>query len=248
MADSLIKWRKSDYIKLGKAISSFNKKIRELEVDELKYLPPMKDYKEIKQQILSRKELNRIINSLRRFNIEGAEASINLPSGEEISKWEYKEIRLARNRAIKMLEQEKNKVELGEKFIGMGDERLSYINATIKNLNNLENYKGSSFRSTVSRINILGSKDYFLKVAEQYRENFMNALEEMSTFDNYDILINKLSSIKNPITFYEYISQNEILKDLFLYYKDKATSQTYGGFASNQDAFNTALEQLGIMK
>ena len=75
----------------------------------------------------------------------------------------------------------------------------------------------------------------------------MNALEEMSTYDNFDKLINKLKSIKNPIGFYEYVSQNEILKDLFLYYNDKAEAQTYGGFASNQDAFNTALEQLGIM-
>lgn len=247
MADSLIRWKRSDYVKLGKAISSFNKKIRELEVDEAKYLPSMKDYKEIKNEILSRKELNRIVNSLRKFSNEGMDKKIKLSSGQELTKWEYQETKYARNRAIRRLELEKEKVEKGEKFPGMGDERISYINASIRNMKNLENYSGISFRNTISRIEMLGSKDYELKVATQYRENFMNALEEMSTFENYDSLINKLNSIKNPIKFYEYISQNEILKDLFLYYKDKATSQTYGGFASNQDAFNTALEQLGII-
>lgn len=247
MADSLIRWKRSDYVKLGKAVSSFNKRIRELEVDEAKYLPTLKDYKELKNEILSRKELNRIVNSLRRFSNEGMDKKIKLPSGEELTKWEYQETKFARNRAIRRLELEKEKVEQGEKFLGMGDERVSYINATIRVIKGLETYSGTSFRNTVSTIQKLGSKDYELKVASQFRENFMNSLEEMSTYDNYDKLLNKLNSIKNPIKFYEFISQNEILKDLFLYYKDKAEAQTYGGFASNQDAFNTALEQLGIM-
>lgn len=247
MADSLIRWKRSDYVKLGKAVSSFNKKIRELEVDEAKYLPELKDYKELKNEILSRKELNRIINSLRRFSIEGMDKKITIPSGEELTKWEYQELKYARNRAIRRLELEKEQIEEGNKFIGMGDERISYINAAINNIKSLEQYRGSSFKNISARINILGSKDYNLKQAKLYKENFLNALEEMSTYDNFDKLINKLKSIKNPISFYEYVSQNEILQDLFLYYKDKAEAQTYGGFASNQDAFDTALEQLGIM-
>jgi hypothetical protein len=69
----------------------------------------------------------------------------------------------------------------------------------------------------------------------------------MASYDNYDKLINKLNQIKNPIKFYEYVNQSTTIKDLMEYYRDKATSQTYGGFASNQDAFNHGLEELGIL-
>ena len=248
MADNLIRWKRGDYVKLSKAVASFNRKVNQLEVDERKYLPDLKDYKELRDTIKSRKELNRIVKSLRNFNIEGAEAVVSLPSGQNLTKWEYHEIKLARNRAIRSLEVEKAHVLEGNKWVGMGDERVDMINATIKNMQNIENYKGYSFSSELTLIQKLGSYDRDLNKAEQFRLNFMNSLEELSTYDNYDILKEKLESIKNPIQFYDYVSDSEVLSDLFLYYKDKATAQTYGGFASNQDAFNYALEELGLME
>ena len=247
MADNLIRWKRGDYVKLGKAVASFNRKINQLDVDEAKYLPDLKDYKELKQNIKSRKELNRIVKSLRRFNIEGAEALVELPSGQLVSKWEYREIKLSRNRALKRLEQEKINIESGKKWVGMGDERLDQIESTINSIKNLENVPSYLFELKLDRIQKLGSYDYELKKAEQYRDNYLSALEEMSTYDNYEILRSKLESIENPIQFYNYIQQSQTLKDLLLYYKDKATAQTYGGFASNQDAFNYALEELGLL-
>ena len=68
----------------------------------------------------------------------------------------------------------------------------------------------------------------------------------MSGYKNYKLLKEKLEGIENPIQFYNYVKQSDIISDLFLFYKDKATAQTYGGFVDNQEAFNTALEQLGI--
>ena len=65
MAQHLIRWRKGDYIRLGQAVSQFNKKIVELEKDELKteYLPDLRDYKDLKEHITTRNELNRVINN-----------------------------------------------------------------------------------------------------------------------------------------------------------------------------------------
>ena len=75
----------------------------------------------------------------------------------------------------------------------------------------------------------------------------MNSLEQMSSFKNYKLLRDKLESIENPIQFYNYVRQSDIISDLFLYYKEKATAQTYGGFVDNQEAFDTGIfEQLGI--
>ena len=247
MADSLIRWKRGDYVKLSKAVASFNRKVNELDVNEAKYLPNLKDYKELKETIKSRKELNRIIRSLRNFNVEGAETRVELPSGKELTKWEYHEIKLARNRAIRTLESEKASITLGMKWKGMGDERIDQINATIRHMQKIETSSKGSFGGIAGIIMKLGSFDRRLNEAEQFRINFMNALEELSTYDNYEVLKDKLESIRNPEQFYEYVRNSEVLSDLFLYYKDKATAQTYGGFASNQDAFNYALEELGLM-
>lgn len=73
MAQSRIRWTRSDYARLGRAISDFNKKIKELETEENKlYLPESRNYKLEKKDIQTRAELNRVINSLKRFSNEGA--------------------------------------------------------------------------------------------------------------------------------------------------------------------------------
>lgn len=69
-----IKWKQSDYLQLGKAVARFNKKINELNKEERKlYLPETITYEQTKADIQSRKQLNNVINSLRRFTKEGAE-------------------------------------------------------------------------------------------------------------------------------------------------------------------------------
>lgn len=73
MAQSQIRWKRGDYIKLGRAVSDFNKRINELQQEENKlYLPTPLNYKNVKQDITTRQELNRMINSLRRFQAEDA--------------------------------------------------------------------------------------------------------------------------------------------------------------------------------
>lgn len=247
MAESLIKWKRGDYVRLSKAVAKFNKKISSLQPSELSYLPSMRDYKDLKEEIKSRKELDRIVNALRRFDVTGAEVKVTLPSGQELTKWEYKELKLARNRATRMREKQAEEVLSGAKFQGMGSEKISQYRMSIDYMNRLETMRGYNFKQAAELIEYIGSKDYALKRAEQYRDNFMKALEEMSNYDFYDKLKAKLDSVKNPQKFYELISQSEILKDLFKFYKDKATAQTYGGFASNQDAFNRALVDLSVM-
>lgn len=93
---SKIKWQQKDYLSLGRAVSNFNKKINELNKEEKKlYLPELKNYKDIKENIQTRQELNRVINSLKRFSKEGAEELYTTKAGEQITKWERQELRKA---------------------------------------------------------------------------------------------------------------------------------------------------------
>ena len=86
---SQIKWKRTDYMKLGKAVARFNRKLESLSG---RNLPKIKSYEEIKGEITTRKELNRVINSLNRFMREGSEEIVLLPSGEKVTKWEKREI------------------------------------------------------------------------------------------------------------------------------------------------------------
>ena len=244
--DSLIRWKRSDYMKLSKAVSRFNKIINELEVDEKEYLPELKDYKEIRDKITSRKELNRIINSLKRATEENLLTKRIYESGEVISKWEFQEVNKARNRAFRNLEKERQGILAGRPSIGMGDERLSEIHAMEQSFIDLEERKGADLKRLKERIFSVGRSDYALAKNKLFRDNFYKALEGISNFQNYDVLKKELDKIKNPTKFYDYVSKSPVLMDLFLWYKE-SDSLFYGGFNDNQDAFDSTLMfHLGI--
>lgn len=238
--ESLIRWKKGDYIKLGRAVSRFNKIINELDVDEREYLPELKEYRELKDHITSRRELNRVIKSLNRVNAENLLNTKVLESGETLSKWEWQEINKARKRAFQNLEKERAGILSNRESIGMGDERLSEIQAIENSFVTLEYRSGSDLKKVISRIMHVGRSDYGLAKDVQFRENFYKALEGISNFQNYDKLKRELDKIKNPTKFYEYVKQSPILMDLFLWYKE-ADSLYYGAFTDNEEAFDSTL-------
>lgn len=242
---NLIRWTRSDYAKLSSAVSSFNKKVNELEnmVEDDSYLPDTKEYKELKEKIVSRRELNRVIKSLKQFN-QQTSMRITTSGGQDLTKWEYTQLKRAQRRALNNLAKEEGQIVLGRQSIGMGDERLQEIEATRKSINKLEETKGSEFQRVASRIESVGRTDYKLARDKTFKDNFMKAMKELKNYDNYDQFMKELSKIKNPTKFYEYINQNStIMSDLFKWYKDDNGTIIYGGFASNQEAFNTALEK-----
>lgn len=244
--ESLIRWKRSDYMKLSKAVSRFNKIINELEVEEKDYLPELKDYMEVKSKITSRKELNRVINSLKRATEENLLTKRIYESGEVISKWEFQEVNKARNRAFRNLERERENILSSRQSIGMGDERLSEIHAIEQSFIDLEERKGANLKRLKERIFSVGRSDYALSKDKLFRDNFYKALEGISNFQNYELLKKELDKIKNPTKFYEYVSKSPVLMDLFLWYKE-SDSLFYGGFNNNQEAFDSTLMfHLGI--
>lgn len=250
MADNLIRWKRGDYVKLSKAINKFNKQVNELAKEGYNYLPEVKNYQSIKSDILTRKELNRLVNSLKKFSIETAK-KVELNSGLEMTEWEYKEIKLARNRARRFLEtrlEEQEKLNPYAKY-GLDTKEIETTKATIQSLSKLETQQGKfEVNRLIDRIKSLGRYDANMRRAKRYRDNYMKALEQMSNYKNYDLLKNKLDSIKNPEQFYEYVSQSTTLNDLFNYYEASPEAQTYGGYDNNQAAFNKGLNELGLFE
>ena len=241
MADSRINWKRGDFIKLGQAVSNFNKKINRLNAEENKlYLPETINYKEAKENITTRKELNRLINSLRRFQKQGAEDLYKTQAGEEISKWERRELGIQSRIAQTRLKAELKKLnvpqENGFSRVQMGSIRAREIEAQIKNLKQIETKAGYEFNMLKRRIASQGASDYTMKKAIVFRENYLNEMKKYSHFDNYDKLMNKLQSLTNPISFFNFVSQNELAGDI-TYQSD----ETY-----TQEAFNSFVQDFGI--
>lgn len=238
--DSLIRWKKGDYIKLGQAVSRFNKIINELEVDERKYLPDLKEYSVLKEHITTRKELNRVLNSLKKVTAESLLEKKVFESGEEISKWEWKEVNKAKSRALKNLQREKETILSSRPSIGMGDERLSEIRAIENSILTLPYRTGSDLKKLIARIQSVGRTDYKFAKDKLFMDNFYKALKGISNFQNYEKLKKELDKIKNPTKFYEFVSKSPTLMDLFLWYKEPDVL-FYGAFESNQEAFDSSL-------
>ena len=108
-------------------------------------------------------------------------------------------------------------------------------------------YQCYEFKRVLNLLKNSSTSDRQLRKATIWRENLYNNLETLSTYDNYEILKEKMDSFENPIKLWEFISQSETLEDFFLWYKDKATSNTIAGFDSNQEAFDNALTKLGLL-
>lgn len=250
MAQNLIKWTRSDYAKLSSAVRQFNKEKSKLEKIEkdASYLPDTKLYQDLKERIVSRRELNRVIKSLKRFSQERNQEMITTPAGEEITRWEFKEINLAKRRAIRNLTIEKIKLEMSRESIGMGDKRIREIDSTIESFGKLETKKGSDFERLKNRILTEGTSDRELYKAKIFQENFYQALESLKNMDNYDVLKKELDKYKNPISFYNKIKDSDILSDIFKWYRgEDGDILIYGGFETAQEAFNTAIEEdLGL--
>lgn len=117
MAQNLIRWKQGDYISLGRAVSDFNKKKKELETEENKnYLPETQNYRELKNSIKTRQELNNVIRSLRRFTSrENATDIVENAAGQKMTRWEKNENRIRSSIAIRNLNRDLK--ELTEKPI-----------------------------------------------------------------------------------------------------------------------------------
>ena len=243
---SVIRWSRSDYLKLSYAVRKFNQTISELEKLDKNVLPEEFQYTELRDSIYSRRELNRVIKALRRFSKASQQRIVKSSSGEMMTQWEMSELKKAQKRALMNITDQAREVVESSTNV-MGDAEFKKLLRTKESVEDLFNRKGTEFRRTKERAKAWGKSDYELWRASIFRENFMNALKEMSSYKNYKLLKEKLESIENPIQFYNYVKQSDIISDLFLFYKDKATAQTYGGFVDNQEAFDTAIfEQLGI--
>ena len=226
MAQGLIKWNRGDYVRLGRAVADFNKKIRELEDTGIEArVPEQQEYSKLKEDIKTRSELNRVIKSMRRIMNVGQDEIFETEGGERITAWEHNENVINKRKATRMINakiKELNKpFSQGYSRASMGSQELREWTATLHNIRNIEKEKGFNYNRIKLRLDTLGKSDFQFVKSLIYRENVMKAVEGLKNLEGYNLLIRKLSRYKNPVSFYNLISQrSETLSDIFLYYKE----------------------------
>ena len=252
MLTSKINWKREDYITLGKAVANFNKKVRELEAQEVDLkLPDELNYKNIKENTFTRSQFNNILKSLRRFTEEGAEDLFVTEGGERITQWEHNENLINTRRATRFI---KSQIRELEKPIDkgnfskaqMGSVELRNWVATLHSITKLEKERGYNYNRIKLNVYSLGRHDYKYAKSLIFRENFENALENLKNLDGYDLLMKKLNRYKNPVSFYNLIKNSNVFMDIFTYY-DNSSGLVYGEFKTEQERFNQGLEDLGIV-
>lgn len=242
-----IKWNRKDIARLSSAISNFNKNIDKLRTAENEaFMPSKLDYKTAKNEIFTRSELNRMINSLNRFKKENAGDLYTTQAGETLTKWERDELglqsRIMQQRITKRIKE--YTAEHGLSVNQMGDERLDALKSQLENLKQIESKKGADFNRLRMRLSEQGRSDIDYYRALIYRKNYETMLEGYQNFKHFKEFKAKLDSIKNPIKFYEFLDQNELASDIKYMYD-------IGGVGvskmSDEDKFNNILLDLNII-
>lgn len=241
-----INWKKSDILTLKKAVNQFNRRIKQLDKETNKLqLPEKLEFKEVKENIKTRNELNRILQSLRGYNKTTAK-NIILKSGESISKWEYNVLKKQRNIFRSRLMKELKELSIpkkGEIFskTELGSEKSKETIRKIEDLKTLETKKGEEFKRIKERIKVAGTYDYEIRKAEIFRNNFMIELEELKNSDKeFQKVYDYFEKIQNPIEFFKTTQRSNALQDFFVWYKNP---EQYAGFDSTEELANYIINE-----
>lgn len=116
-----------------------------------------------------------------------------------------------------------------------GNEEYRKLEAQLKSIQNVYKKRGTEFQKTVATIENLGSSDYEVRQALLYRDNYLKMFEQFKNSEYYDVIVKKIKSYENPITFYNKISSlsyGEYIRDIKFMYDSKQAELILGQVAS----------------
>lgn len=191
-----IKWRESDDAELKKVVKNYNAKISRLEKKDPKNknaLPEKISVRQMKELISTRQDLNRELNSLRRFSRRGAEEFVPVPDNDynlKITKWQKEE--MIRRAATNNLKRKRQREKLMQTEMKSGGEKLGYTvgqfgmgKAEEISLRPIKAFTPKMNRADLQKKNVHLMKEsqdnYFDRKNELLRENYIKSLRQ-----NYD--------------------------------------------------------------
>lgn len=240
-----IKWKRSDYSRLSHLIRKVNQKVFEIEVkhpDISGYQPDMLDYKEVKESIKTRRDLNNFINKYKRYLREGCEEIEKTSQGGVLTKWQKNEIRLfdlhensKRARLAKKLGEKE--VKIGGKSTGIERAKMGDIkeNDVRSRTHNIDKMNQGDINFILRLMDKKLHSSYDDEMQHKMLENYVKGLISEGYSSELLDIMNKIppdlfkevvdtdeyatfSFIYDPI---ELSSRNELLVDLWKDYVDE---------------------------
>lgn len=227
-----IKWSRKDFANLSNAIRQFNKEVQKVKnINPGVNVPELRNYKEVKSNIYTRRELNRTINSLKKFSEVKQQEITKTKGGLELTRWEKQEINKAKNRAERRLTKEMKTLEEKASF-GTGNTRLNEVRSTLESYKRL-NQKDTTpedYRRISKSILKQGVSDYEMKKASIFQKNFIKAYSKMGR----EKLVELAKSFKNPMDFWEFIKDSQFV-DIGIRYDEAQGLIQFGEMSADEN-------------
>lgn len=109
-----IKWSDKDERELKRYVKNFNAKVARLEKKEPHYKdvrPQRISYKDIKEKVQTRQDLNRELNKIKRFSVKGSEEIRQTAGGVITTKYQFKEAAIMQRTVTTKRREKRAKVE-----------------------------------------------------------------------------------------------------------------------------------------
>lgn len=225
-----ISWKRSDYGSLIKAVNRYNKEIEKLIYNNPEAnIPEKVNYKEIKQNIYTRRELNRVIKSLQRISNPKQQEIVKTKGGYELTRWQRNEINRAKRRAERRLEGELYALEAQSSF-GTGNTRLNEIKSTLESYSKLPTADPEDYKRISRSILRQGVSDYEMKQASIFQQNFIKAYKKMGRKE----VVRIAQKFKNPMDFWEKIKDSNFVDIQMKYDEDEGLIQ-FGEYSKDDN-------------
>ena len=207
-----IRWGRSDYSRLSHLVRKVNKKIFEIEVtrpDISEYQPDWLDYQELKSEIKTRRDFDRLINKYNRYLREGAEEVKKSARSAVDTEWAINEFKIAQrvdnaSKTRKRKEIEAKEVTIAGKPTGvtraeMGSIKQNELQPSKKNFDNMSKKEWEIAKRMFDKK--LNDK-YKESRSALLRDNYIKALHKLNYPDEIEQLVLEL-----PID--EFINKHE---------------------------------------
>lgn len=211
-----MRWRSSDVEELNRVVSNFNNKVRYWDKKGQQTLPELQRVRDIRENIQSRQDYNRVLNSLKRFSNRGAEEVVSNKHGVEVTKWHLKEYSIARatrNRATNKRKKELDNLEIDlpgfDKPLTraeLGRTDSNEMRPLVDRFKTARNKK--EFEKAFNTAIYQSDPNYFYIRDNRFKENWLNAARAyLQGADGYNELIQFVENM-DPTEFYKLTLRN----------------------------------------
>lgn len=230
-----LKWTRSNVAKLSNAVRSFNKEVEKHYEDmDIKALPKLLTYRDVKDRILTKKDLELTLSTLKKiknknaFNLESSSSNPNVQyihwskmTAERLDKIHQANMTTEAENIRKQFVSKAKKVKIGDQEYNvihqMSSPRLSQLESYLErpNIEMLES-AGDYERLHLyfDRILKYGFDSSIKDMGKIYQENYLRMFEGYQNLQGYDEAVEIIKNMK-PEDFYEWAKRNDVNYDDF---------------------------------